>query len=281
MSVNIKKGDTVKVIAGKDKGAEGKVIQVLREEQRVIVLSIMQRELGVMVLAAVVMTVLLARAAARRSQTAVRLAIGASRRQIVLQALVESVLLAIGGGIAGLAVAIGAAKLLLALAFANVSFLPISVWPSPLVLTFAFGVALLTGIVFGAVPWVVPVVFTATVKLPLTETKGTLTATVPLSVPKIPLPVPPVPAPSTVKLPWPPLSVTKLVDPVPRLRLTLYAVRTSELVPCWKVKSPLRLWLPTVRVTPVPRASLRAWRSGVSQSRPGAGSRSGVEHSGQ
>jgi len=36
-SVNIKKGDTVKVIAGRDKGAEGKVIQVLREEQRVIV----------------------------------------------------------------------------------------------------------------------------------------------------------------------------------------------------------------------------------------------------
>ena len=36
-SLNIKKGDTVKVIAGKDKGAEGKVIQVLREEQRVIV----------------------------------------------------------------------------------------------------------------------------------------------------------------------------------------------------------------------------------------------------
>ena len=35
--VSIKKGDTVKVIAGKDKGAEGKVIKVLREEQRVIV----------------------------------------------------------------------------------------------------------------------------------------------------------------------------------------------------------------------------------------------------
>jgi large subunit ribosomal protein L24 len=32
-----KKGDTVKVIAGRDKGAEGKVIAVLREEQRVIV----------------------------------------------------------------------------------------------------------------------------------------------------------------------------------------------------------------------------------------------------
>jgi large subunit ribosomal protein L24 len=34
---SIKKGDTVKVIAGRDKGAEGKVIQVLREEQRVVV----------------------------------------------------------------------------------------------------------------------------------------------------------------------------------------------------------------------------------------------------
>lgn len=36
-SLSIKKGDTVKVIAGKDKGAEGKVIAVLREEERVIV----------------------------------------------------------------------------------------------------------------------------------------------------------------------------------------------------------------------------------------------------
>ena len=36
-NVNIKKGDTVKVIAGKDKGAEGRVIQVLRDEDRVIV----------------------------------------------------------------------------------------------------------------------------------------------------------------------------------------------------------------------------------------------------
>ena len=36
-NMNIKKGDTVKVIAGKDKGAQGKVITVLREEDRVIV----------------------------------------------------------------------------------------------------------------------------------------------------------------------------------------------------------------------------------------------------
>jgi large subunit ribosomal protein L24 len=36
-SINLKKGDTVKVIAGKDKGAEGKIISVLRDEDRVIV----------------------------------------------------------------------------------------------------------------------------------------------------------------------------------------------------------------------------------------------------
>jgi large subunit ribosomal protein L24 len=36
-SLNIKKGDTVKVIAGTDKGAEGKVISVLRDSDRVIV----------------------------------------------------------------------------------------------------------------------------------------------------------------------------------------------------------------------------------------------------
>src|SRR5437773_2618840 len=93
-----------------------------------------------------VANLLLARAVARRSQTAVRLAIGASRAQIVTQALVESVLLAAAGGIAGLFVAIGAAQLLLALAFRSSHFLPISPRPSIMVLAFAFGLALVTGI---------------------------------------------------------------------------------------------------------------------------------------
>jgi predicted permease len=61
-----------------------------------------------------VANLLLARAMARRGQTAVRVAMGASRRQIVTQALVESVLLAVTGGIAGLVVAVGTARLLLA-----------------------------------------------------------------------------------------------------------------------------------------------------------------------
>ena len=99
-----------------------------------------------------VANLLLARGVARRSQIAVRLAVGASRRQIVLQALLESVLLALAGGIAGLLVAVGAARLLLSLAFRGAHFLPISTWPSLMVLTFAFGVSLLTGIIFGAAP---------------------------------------------------------------------------------------------------------------------------------
>jgi predicted permease len=99
-----------------------------------------------------VANLLLARAVARRGQTALRLALGASRRQIVTQALVEAVLLAVAGGIAGLVVAIGTARLLLALAFAGAAFLPIDTRPAPMVLAFAFALAFVTGLVFGAAP---------------------------------------------------------------------------------------------------------------------------------
>jgi predicted permease len=99
-----------------------------------------------------VANLLLARGVARRGQTAVRLALGATPRQIVGQALTESILLAIGGAIAGLLVATGAARLLLALAFHSAHFLPISATPSIAVLAFAFALALVTGIIFGAAP---------------------------------------------------------------------------------------------------------------------------------
>jgi predicted permease len=99
-----------------------------------------------------VANLLLARAVARRGQMAVRLALGASRKQIVVAALVESVLLALGGAVIGLVVAIGAARLLLSLAFAGATTLPIDIMPSPLVLAFAIGVAMVTGVLFGAAP---------------------------------------------------------------------------------------------------------------------------------
>lgn len=99
-----------------------------------------------------VANLLLARAAQRRGQTALRLAIGASRKKIIAQAIAEAILLALAGGFTGLLVAILASRLLLHLAFHSAHFLPISVTPSPLVLLFAITVSLVTGITFGAAP---------------------------------------------------------------------------------------------------------------------------------
>jgi predicted permease len=99
-----------------------------------------------------VANLLLARAVARRGQTAVRLAMGASRAQIITEALVECVVLAIGGAIAGLVVATAAARLLLSLAFAGTTLLPIETLPSPLVLAFAVALAVITALLFGAAP---------------------------------------------------------------------------------------------------------------------------------
>jgi predicted permease len=99
-----------------------------------------------------VANLMLARAASRRGQTAVRLALGASRREIIKQALIESVLLSLMGGVAGLAVAVGASRLLLDLTFSSAHFLPISTAPSLLVLAFAFVLSLVTGVLFGSAP---------------------------------------------------------------------------------------------------------------------------------
>jgi predicted permease len=99
-----------------------------------------------------VANLLLARGMARRTQTSLRLAMGASRGRIVRQALTESILLSIGGGLAGLAVADAAGRLILALAFHNAQFLPFNTAPSLPVLGFAFVLSLVTGIFFGAAP---------------------------------------------------------------------------------------------------------------------------------
>jgi predicted permease len=99
-----------------------------------------------------VANLLLARGVARRGPTAVRLALGATRRELVAQALTESILLAIGGSLVGLLVAVGASRLLLSLAFHSSHFLPISVAPSAVVVAFAFALALLTGVLFGTAP---------------------------------------------------------------------------------------------------------------------------------
>ncbi len=94
---------------------------------------------------------MLVRATARKGLTSVRSALGAPRRRLVVQALTESVVLAVVGGAVGLAVAYGGARLLLDAA-AGKSYLPIQATPSPEVLAFAFAVSLVTGMLFGAAP---------------------------------------------------------------------------------------------------------------------------------
>jgi predicted permease len=128
-------------------------VGVMREQYKTS-LQILLAVCGVVLLIACanVANLLLARAVTRRTQTAVRLAMGASRATLVFQALVEAMVLALMGAAAGLIVAIGASRLLLALAFANVQFLPISTLPSWGVLAFATGLALVTGVIFGAAP---------------------------------------------------------------------------------------------------------------------------------
>lgn len=95
---------------------------------------------------------LLARSTARRGHTAMRMALGASRARLIRQQLTEAVTLAVCGGLLGIAVAFSGARLMLALAFPQAKASPISATPSWPVLGFAFGLSLLTGIVFGVVP---------------------------------------------------------------------------------------------------------------------------------
>ena len=95
---------------------------------------------------------LLARSTARRSNTAMRMALGASRPRLMAQQLTEAVTLSVCGGLLGLAIAYAGARTMLRLAFPTATANPISAAPSWPVLGFAFGLSLLTGIIFGVVP---------------------------------------------------------------------------------------------------------------------------------
>jgi putative ABC transport system permease protein len=94
---------------------------------------------------------LLARAGARRREVALRVAIGATRTQIVRQFLVESVLLATVSGLAGLAIAAGGVQLLIALAPAELPRVG-EIRIDGDALAFTTAASVLTGLLFGLGP---------------------------------------------------------------------------------------------------------------------------------
>ena len=98
-----------------------------------------------------VANLLLARAAARQKEIAIRTALGASRGRIVGQLLTESILLGLAGGLVGLGLAFAGLKLLVSLNPPNIPRLS-EINIDLRVLLFTLFVSLATGLIFGLVP---------------------------------------------------------------------------------------------------------------------------------
>jgi putative ABC transport system permease protein len=108
-----------------------------------------------LIVCANVANLLLVRATADRQQQAVRIALGATRGQLVRQAMISSVLLALVGGAGAIAIAYAVAHSVLRLAFRGSDYVPVAVNPSLPVLGFAVLAALITAVLCAAIPaWI-------------------------------------------------------------------------------------------------------------------------------
>ena len=94
---------------------------------------------------------LLARSAVRRREMAIRAALGAGRRRLVAQTLVETTLLAMGGGIVALLLVYWTIGALVALAPPDMPRMA-AARPDGIVLVFTFALAVITGLAIGVVP---------------------------------------------------------------------------------------------------------------------------------
>jgi predicted permease len=105
-----------------------------------------------LIVCANVANLMLVRGMERRQQMSLSMALGARPMRLIRQALTESLVLSLLGGVAGLAVAFAGTSLILHFAFETATTVPISASPSVPVLLFAFGVSLVTGVIFGITP---------------------------------------------------------------------------------------------------------------------------------
>jgi predicted permease len=117
-------------------------------------LVVLQYLVGVVLLIACtnVANLMLARAAARRREIAIRGALGAGRLQIVRQLLMESLILAAGGGVAGLLLSTWMTRGLVRLLPYDPATLALSVTPDTRLLLFTTAITLATSLLFGLVP---------------------------------------------------------------------------------------------------------------------------------
>src|SRR5262245_3715820 len=100
-----------------------------------------------------VANLLLARAASRRKEMAIRLALGAGRAKLIRQLLTESLVLGLAGGVVGLLLAGWGLELLIGILPSKEAFqLPVEIGIDRGVMLFTLVVSALTGIVFGLVP---------------------------------------------------------------------------------------------------------------------------------
>jgi len=133
----------------------GAGVRALRDEYQSSLRLLMWISALVLAIAcANVANLMLVRATTRKLQTSIRAALGASLWLQIRQVLAESLVLALLGGIVGVAVAFGGTHLILHLAFQN-TYVAIHASPSLPVLAFTFAIAVLTGVLFGVAPaWI-------------------------------------------------------------------------------------------------------------------------------
>jgi predicted permease len=99
-----------------------------------------------------VANLLIARAFMRQREIAVRLSLGATRRQLVRQLLTESLVLSVAGGAVGVLLSIALTRGLIALIPAGSQPLVVQPTPDLRILAFALALTLVTGIIFGLLP---------------------------------------------------------------------------------------------------------------------------------